>query len=136
MKYRNLVVAMGGVCLALAAVGCSSARDVEVSGKVTAPSTLTVGDKVVVDFIDVVGEGKDAEKSVAHTAEMKAPGDFKETVALEGDTVLVRAIDDRNGDGKCTAGEAWGETSAKVTDNKVEPVALVLGTTACPADVE
>ena len=96
MKYRNLVVVLGGVCLALAAVGCSSARDVEVSGKVTAPSTVMVGDKVVVDFIDIVGEGTDGKKSVARTAELSAPGDFKETVALEGSEVLVRAIDDRS----------------------------------------
>jgi hypothetical protein len=47
--------------------------------------------------------------------------------------VLVRAIDDRNGDGECSAGEAWGETEAEVVDNKVEAVAISLGTGACPA---
>lgn len=135
MNYRNLVV-VGVVCAGLAVVGCSSARDVEVSGKVTAPSTVAVGDKLVVEFIDVVGEGTDTKQSLAHTAELKAPGDFKETVPLEGNEVVIRAIDDRNGDGKCSAGEAWGEARAKVADDKVEPVSLVLGTAACPADVE
>jgi hypothetical protein len=134
MNYRNWVVVLGGVCLGLAALGCSSARDVEVSGKVTAPSTLTLGDKLVVQFIDVVGEGTDTKTSIAQTAELKAPGDFKQTVPLEGNEVLVRAIDDRDGDGKCTAGEAWGQANAKITDDKVEPVSLTLAMAACPVD--
>ena len=66
--------------------------------------------------------------------ELQAPGDFKETVALEGNKLIVRAIDDRDGDGKCTAGEAWGETEAEVIDDKVEAVSLSLGTAACPAE--
>jgi hypothetical protein len=136
MNYRNLLVVVGGVCPVLALVGCSSARDVEVSGKVTAPSTVMVGDKLVVEFIDVVGEGSDTKQSLAHTAELKAPGDFKETVPLEGNEVVIRAIDDRNGDGKCTAGEAWGEARAKVAEDKVEPVSVALGTAACPAALE
>jgi hypothetical protein len=132
MKYRQLMVVVGGASLAFA-VGCSSARDVEVSGKVTAPSTVAVGDKVVIDFIDVVGEGSDQKQTVASTAMLKALGDFKQTVPLEGDQVLIRAIDDRDGDGKCSAGEAWGELTAQITDDKVEAASLVLGTAACPA---
>jgi hypothetical protein len=107
-----------------------------VSGKIMAPSTITTGDKMVVDFIDVVGDGADAKQSLALKSELKAPGDFKETVSLEGDHVLVRAIDDRNGDGECSAGEAWGETQAAVTQDKVEPVSLTLTTAACPAKLE
>ena len=55
-------------------------------------------------------------------------------MALEGNKLIVRAIDDRDGDGKCTAGEAWGETEAEVIDDKVEAVSLSLGTAACPAE--
>jgi len=131
MHYHNRVW-VGLLCVELGLLGCSSARDVEVSGKVTAPSSLAVGDKVVIDFIDVVGEGADAQESVVHTTQLKALGDFKETVALEGDRVLIRAIDDRNGDGVCSAGEAWGELQAPVDQNKVEAASLMLGTTACP----
>lgn len=133
MNYRILAV-VGGVCLGLMAVGCSSARDVEVSGKVTAPSTLMVGDKLLVQFLDVVGEGTDTKTSIAHTAELKSPGDFKETVPLEGNEVIVRAIDDRDADGKCTAGEAWGQAQVKISDDKVEAVSLALGTAACPPE--
>ncbi|HVY31852.1 MAG TPA: hypothetical protein VHB79_35195 [Polyangiaceae bacterium] len=132
MSYRNLVV--GGICLGLVAVGCSSARDVEVSGKVTAPSTVTTGDKIAVQFLDVVGEGTDAKTELAQTAELKALGDFKQTVPLEGNEVIVRAIDDRDGNGKCTEGEAWGETQAKVTDDKAEAVSLALAVAKCPAE--
>jgi len=134
MNYRKSVV-VGLAGFALCAVGCSSGRDVEVSGKVTAPSTLAVGDKLVIDFIDVVGDGTDAKQHLASSAELKAPGEFDQTVSLEGDQVLVRAVDDRDGDGKCTAGEAWGEALAPVTQNKADTAMLMLGTAACPADV-
>jgi hypothetical protein len=134
MNYRKSLVVVGWVCLALNVVACSSGRDVEVSGKVTAPSSLTVGDNLAVDFIDVVGEGDTVEKSVAHSMKLQALGDFKETVALEGEKVIVRAIDDKNDDGKCSAGEAWGETEADIVEDKVEAVTLTLGTAACPAE--
>ena len=131
MSYRNRAV-VGVLCFACGAVGCSSARDVEVSGKVTAPSSLTVGDKVVLDFIDVVGAGTEATQKVVHTAELESLGDFKETVALEGDQVRIRAIDDRDGDGACSAGEAWGETQAEVTDGKAVATGLLLDAAPCP----
>ena len=134
MSYRKRA-AVGLLCFAFGA-GCSSARDVEVSGKVTASSSVEVGDKVVVDFIDVVGVGDDAEQSVAHTTQLAALGDFKETVPLEGDQVLIRAIDDRDGDGACSLGEAWGETQAEVFDGKAVATSLMLGMTPCPAVVD
>ena len=77
MNYRKAWLAVGAVGLAMGALGCSSGRDVEVSGKISAPSTVTLGSKLAVDFIDVVGEGETAEKSVAHSMELQAPGDFK-----------------------------------------------------------
>jgi hypothetical protein len=125
----------GWALLAFGVVGCSSARDVEVSGKVTAPSSLTVGDKVVIDFIDVVGEGSEEKQTVAHTSQLTKLGDFKETVPLEGDRVLIRAIDDRDGNGACSAGEAWGEVQAEISEDKVEAASLTLSTAACPAVV-
>jgi hypothetical protein len=136
MFYRKSMVVAGWVCLGLNALACSSGRDVEVSGKVSAPSSLMVGDRLVVDFMDVTGEGEERETSVAHSAELKTLGDFKETVSLEGDTVLVRAIDDRDGDGKCSAGEAWGEAEASIADDKVEAISLTLASAACPAAAE
>lgn len=136
MNYRKVWAVVGVGYMGLVAAGCSSGRDVEVSGKISAPSSVTTGDKLVVEFIDVVGEGDALERSVAHSLEMDAPGDFTETVALEGNKLIVRAIDDRDGDGKCTAGEAWGETEADVVEDKVEAVTLTLGAAACPAAEE
>lgn len=133
MFDRKSMVVAGWVCLGLNALACSSGRDVEVSGKVSAPSSLMVGDKLVVDFMDVTGEGDERELALAGSTELEALGDFQETVSLEGDKVLVRVIDDRDGDGKCTAGEAWGETEASIEGDKVEAVSLVLGAAACPA---
>lgn len=136
MFYRKSMVAAGWVCLGLNALACSSGRDVEVSGKVSAPSSLMVGDRLVVDFMDVTGEGAERETSVAHSAELKTLGDFKETVSLEGDKVLVRAIDDRDGNGECSEGEAWGEVEASIADDKVEAISLTLAAVACPVAAE
>ncbi len=136
MIYRKSIVVAGWVCLGLNVLACSSGRDVEVSGTVAAASGLTVGDKLVIDFLEVEGEGEERTTSLAGSAELDQPGDFKETVSIEGDKVLVRAIDDRNGDGKCTAGEAWGETEATIADDKVEALALSLRAAACPAEAE
>lgn len=133
MSYRNAWMVAGSLYVSMLA-GCSAGRDVEVSGKVTAPSSVTVGDKLAIDFFDVVGEGDAREVTIAHSAELKALGDFKETVSLEGERVIVRAVDDRDGNGKCTAGEAWGEIEATITEDKVEPVTLSLTLAACPAE--
>lgn len=136
MFYRKSIVVVGWVCLGLNALACSSGRDVEVSGTVTAASGLTLGDKLVIDFLEVEGEGEDRTTSLAGSAELDKPGDFKETVSIAGDKMLVRAIDDRNGDGKCSTGEAWGETEATIADDKVEAIALSLRAAACPAEAE
>ena len=132
MHYRNRVW-VGLLCVELGLLGCSSERDVEVSGKVTAASSVTVGDTIVIEFIDIVGDGPHAPTSVAHTIKQNTLGDFKATVALEGDRMLIRAIDDRNGDGLCSEGEAWGQIQAAVEQDKVEAASLMLGTTACPS---
>ena len=121
------------LCVELGLLGCSSAREVEVSGKVTAASSVTVGDEVVIQFIDLVGEGADAPSAVAHTTKLSSLGDFDQVVELEGDAVLIRVIDDRNGDGVCSEGEAWGQVRAAIDQDKVEAVSLMLGTMACPA---
>jgi hypothetical protein len=131
MSYRNRVW-VGLLCIELGLLGCSSPRDVEVSGKVTAPSSSAVGDKVVLEFIDVIGEGSSVEREVVHSTQLSAPGDFKETVLLEGDRVQIWAFDDRNGDKNCSPGEAWGQTEGAVDGDKVEVTDLMLSTGICP----
>jgi hypothetical protein len=121
------------MCAVGVLVGCSSARDVEVSGRVTAPSSVAIGRALLIDFIDVVGEGKAAERTVAGRAALSGLGDFEANVMLEGDQVLIRVFDDRDGDGECSLGEAWGEVHAPVEADQATDVSLMLGNRACPA---
>jgi len=76
---------------------------------------------------------EDVPKSVL-TAQIDAVGDFTQKVSVSGDKVRVRAVVDMNNDGVCSAGELWAETDAPIKDDDtVDPVALTLGHTPCPA---
>ena len=126
-----ILVAATGVL----AAGCSESREVEVAGEVSAPATVTVEGPILIDFLDVLGE-KEEPRSV-HQVTLETLGSFKETVELEGDTVRVRAINDLDGDGACTNGEAWGETDAAISDDdKVEAIKLELSNDPCPMTEE
>lgn len=126
----KLLRVMGAV---VALVGCSGARDVEVSGSVTAPKALAVEGALVIDFVDVVGSGKAAERRVAGRAELTGLGEFAAKVTLEGEQVQVRVIEDRDGDGACSSGEAWGEVYAPVEADRATDVSLMLWVRACPS---
>ena len=121
-KFISIFTVLSAAALAL---GCSSSRDVEVKGQV---SSASAQGQILLEFFDVDG----ADKTSVHTAKADADGSFKATVALSGDEVLVRAIADADADGACSQGELWGETSAKIQDDAVEPITLVLGAEACP----
>lgn len=113
------------------AVGCTSSREVEVAGEVSAPATTDIQGEITLDFFDVKDDGEEA-KSI-HTVKLETVGSFKETVDVEGDSVRVRALNDRDGDGACTDGEAWAEANAAISDDdKVEPVSLELTNDPCP----
>ena len=115
---------------ALSAAGCSSARDVEVTGEVKSASS-TQG-KIFVEFFDVAGEGEDLELTSVHSVELGQLGTFNEVVPLEGDRILVRAIADANGDSMCTEGEAWAEMEAAIEEDAAN-VALDISVQPCPA---
>jgi hypothetical protein len=54
-------------------------------------------------------------------------------VELEGDSGRGRALNDRDGDGACSDGEAWAETEAAINDDDtVEPISLELAIASCP----
>jgi len=134
MKSRALT--RGGVwaaiaLLSLATAACSSGREVEVTGEVNAPSSLTLDAKIHVDFVDVIADG---DEEIAHSISLDAPGSFAEKVSLEGDSVMVRAILDKHGDGACSSGEPWASAEAAIADDDtVEAVSLTLESKACPA---
>lgn len=122
LRYFSIVTLLSAAALSL---GCSASRDVEVTGQVSSAAQADI----VLEFFDV----NDGEKTSVHTAKAEADGSFKATVSLEGDEVLVRAVADADGDGACSAGEQWGEASAKIEDDKLaEPLDIILGATACP----
>lgn len=113
-------------------VGCNSSREVEVTGEVSAASGTPVSGKIVVDFRDVVSEDE-APKSVATTV-IEGPGAFTQKGDFKGDEVLVRAINDKDDNGACSAGEAWAEAKAPIgDDDEVAPVNLALVNAPCPA---
>lgn len=122
---RNFVI-FALLPAALLLGGCSSSRDVEVTGQVSAAQIKGV---LTLEFFDVDGE----EAESVHTATLSAPGSFTETVSVAGDTIRVRAVDDVDGDGACSAGEMWAEAEAPIDENdETEAVSLVLGAAPCP----
>jgi len=127
---RSLVVGIVGFGCVVG--GCSAGRDVQVSGKVTAPSSLSVGDRLVIDFIDGLEEGSGGTRPKSQRAALNGLGEFSETVSLEADQVLLRALDDRDGDGRCSPGEAWTQQYAPIEQDKVVGVRLVLAAQPCP----
>ncbi|HEY3499896.1 MAG TPA: hypothetical protein VGK73_34635 [Polyangiaceae bacterium] len=129
---RKLVLAVVGLTGTLA-LGCSSARDVEVTGEVSAAASAGVSGKILLDFMDIADE--ETPESV-HTQTLDALGTFTATAPVEGDKVRIRAINDKNGDGACTAGEAWAEVDAAIAEDKVADVKLELVNQDCPVPAE
>jgi len=132
MLRLERVKSVSMVVAAAMAFGCSSGRDVDVTGSVAAPAGEAVSGPITLSFLDVISSDQ-TPKSVAET-KLDAAGEFTQTVSVEGDTVRVRALVDTNGDGACSTGELWAETDAAIgDDDTVAPVSLTLGTAACPA---
>jgi hypothetical protein len=123
---------VGTLWFALVAGGCNAGRDVEVSGELTAPSSLSVGGALLIDFIDGLEEGSMGERPNAQRTRLSGLGEFKETVSLEGDQVLIRALDDQDGDGRCSVGEAWGQVYAPIEKDRAAGVRLMLAAQPCP----
>jgi hypothetical protein len=130
MVGKSMLSALVGA--ALATVGCLGTRDVEVSGKVIAPKSVSVGETLVIDFIDHLPAGS----AGAHRKTLQGLGEFKERVSLEADIVDVVGLDDRDGDGRCSDGEAWGRVSALVEHDRAEGITLMLLAQPCPATGE
>jgi hypothetical protein len=122
------LVLCGTMSYALA--GCGESREVEVAGEVSAPASIQADGPILVELFDVVAE--DDVESV-QTVTLNELGAFAETVDLEGDTVRIVAIRDRDNNGACSAGEPWAQVEAAVSaEDTVEPVVLRLSNAACP----
>jgi hypothetical protein len=131
MHHRSLLVPAALLGLGLFMGGCSSSREVQVTGNVTAAQGVTSG-KVLLDFYDVQGEGSDLKLTSVGTANLDTVGPFTQKVNLEGENVVVRAIIDTNGDAQCNDGEAWGEQKVAITDDKADAAIEITTQATCP----
>jgi hypothetical protein len=114
----------------LMCVGCGSSREVAIKGQVA--STATVEGPIAVQFFDLV----EAEKpSLVHSIKLDKLAAFDEKASLQGNEVLIRAINDRDANGACSAGEAWAEVRSPIKDDEtVDAVSLELSAAPCPAE--
>jgi hypothetical protein len=111
-------------------VGCGSSREVAIKGQVA--STATVEGPIAVQFFDLV----EAEKpSLVHSIKLDKLAAFEEKASLQGNEVLIRAINDRDANGACSAGEPWAEVRSPIKDDEtVDAVSLELMAAPCPAE--
>lgn len=130
---NKLAIVLSFVSLAAFAAGCGSAREVEVTGEAKAAASVTLSGKIHLSFYDLADANAELGEPVSELDLDKA-GPFTQKVDAEGTLVRVVALDDGNGDGKCTEGEAWAQADATVKDDgTVDAVTLELTNAACPA---
>lgn len=111
------------------ASGCSSGRDVEVAGTAAPAPGLSTKGAVIVEVYDLA----DAEDpKLVGTTKLDAAGKFSSKFTVEGDSLRLRAIDDADGNGACSAGELWGSVEVKVTNDAVKDAAIELMALPCP----
>ena len=118
------------LCIALTSLlgACSSSRDVSVEGTVSAASVEADG-KVLLRFYDVIDEDEVTE---AGDLTLDAAGAFEHELSLEGDELRIFAVQDKDGDGACSDGEAWASVDLSVEDDQVKGAQLKLQLAACP----
>lgn len=120
------------VSVAALVAGCAGAEEYEVTGEVS--SAQTVSGPISLEFFEVAGDAATAPESVLKV-ELAQLGKFSETVEVSADSkIMARALVDADGNGSCTEGELWAETTVQPKDDgTVAPLTLALAATACPA---
>lgn len=126
---RAIFLLGSALTIASAITGCSS-RDVEVSGETKAAQGAALKGAIKLQFFEL---SDDKLGDSVHEITQTTPGAFKEKFSVSSDIVRVIAINDVDGDGKCSSGEAWGQADATIKDDDtVDPVAITLTNDACP----
>lgn len=115
--------------------GCSSARDVAVTGTVSADAA--VAGPVRLEFYEHENASSDATTATdlkfVDAVSLDSPAKFSHTVPIEGDKMHVVAIIDTDKDGKCTDGEAWGESEVAIQKDDTASVSITVTAAAkCP----
>ena len=138
MKKQSLGILALISTLGLVA-GCSSARDVSLTGTVTAEAAAGDG-PIRIDFYQHESSGSSStEPSAAsdlkfvETLPLATAGKFTHTVPIEGDKVHLVAFIDANKDEKCTDGEAWGQTEVSIQNDAATATVNIAAQTKCPA---
>lgn len=137
MKTQTIASLLSLVFVAALAAGCNSDREVEAKGEVQAPAGSTAS-AVQIEFYDLVTAKDDqgAETTSAKlitTKKIDKPGSYSEKLTVTGDKVRIFALIDGDGDGKCTAGEAWASVESSINDDDtVTPPVLSLAAQPCP----
>lgn len=119
--------------------GCSSAEEVHVTGTVSS----ALAGPIHVEIFDVADDGEEQETEPVLTLDLTAPGPIDARPEIAGDRILVRATQDVDGDGACSEGDAWAESTVQVlreaaADPEVDEetanasVALALAVQPCP----
>jgi hypothetical protein len=132
MISRNFLMAAPVALLLCLEMGCSSSREVEIKGQVASSATEPLQGPITVQFFDVVDAAK---PSLVHSIKLNGVAAFAEKAPLEGNEVLIRAINDRDGNAACSAGEAWAEVRGTIKDDDtIDAVSLDLKADACPTE--
>jgi hypothetical protein len=130
MIIRKLLMAAPLTLLICVELGCGSSREVAIKGQLASSAPLE--GPIAVQFFDFVEADK---PSLVHSIKLDALAAFDEKAPLQGNEVLVRAINDRDGNGACSPGEPWAEARASVKDDEtVDAVSLELRAAPCPAE--
>jgi hypothetical protein len=112
---------------------CSTARSVDVTGQVSATAAIT--DPISLEFFEQQKDVTDAERVSIKKVELSALGAFTEKLDVTEDVLIAHALVDSDGDGKCTAGELWGEsTQTAKDDGTFDAFAITLKADPCPAE--
>ncbi len=130
---KNALLGLVGITTLMLASGCSAGRDVEVTGSVSAAQSVSVEGKILLSFYELDAEDEAARIHLQDVT-LESLGDFEQTVSVEGSSLIIRAINDRDDDGECSSGEAWAELEVTIADDdSVEPVVMTLSDAPCPA---
>ena len=132
MINRHWLIAKPLALLLCLEVGCGSSREVAIKGQLASSTSAQVDGPIAVQFFDIVDAAK---PSLVHSITLDRLAAFDAKAALQGDEVLVRAINDRDGNSACSAGEPWAEVRVPVKeDDTVDAVSLELNAGSCPTE--
>ncbi|MBI4704465.1 MAG: hypothetical protein HY744_25460 [Deltaproteobacteria bacterium] len=132
---KTQALALASLFVLVMAAGCSTARELEVTGEVT--SAQAIAHPITLEFFEVQKDAPDAERVSVKKVELAKAGAFTETIEASEDVIIAHALVDADGDGACTAGELWAEAQQEAKeDGTLAAFQLALEAKPCPAKAE